>query len=60
MECYHLGMLVYCGEEKKGIIKSEDYSRQLSGGVPPTDEPTLSFVFDPVFLRNGPYNFLLM
>ena len=45
---------------KKGIIKSEDNSRQLSGGVPPTDEPTLSFVFDPIFLRNGPYNFLLM
>ena len=60
MVCYHLGMLVHCGEEKKGVIKSEDYGRELSGGVPPTDEPTSSFVFDPIFLRNGPHNFLLM
>lgn len=51
----------YIVEKKKGVIKSEgDYSRQLSGGLPPTDEPTLSFVFEPIFLRNGPHNFVLM
>lgn len=65
LPCLNHGMLSFGNvgtlwRRKKGIIESEDYGRELSGGVPPTDEPTSSFLFDPIFLRNGPHNFLLM
>lgn len=65
LPCLNHGMLSFGNVgtlwRRKKVIKSEgDYSRQLSGGLPPTDEPTLSFVFEPIFLRNGPHNFVLM
>lgn len=49
LPCLNHGMLSFGNvgslwRREKGIIESEDYGRELSGGVPTTDEPTSSFL----------------